>query len=97
MQIRMGRHEASKHNPPGWSLDDGKGERSFDHPVVFDPPLPRKPSVAVWLSKIDASKSAQIRLAVEARDISETGFTLVYRTWGDSHVYGSGCQWIAAL
>jgi len=34
-------------------------------------------------------------VTVEAREIDRNGFTVMFRTWADSKVYGIWVQWVA--
>ena len=51
---------------------DGRGfARAY-----FEPPV-----VSIALTMWDLAKDANARMHVEAKDISETGFSIVFRTW----------------
>lgn len=82
-------------NAPGYTLDQGTGDRSITIAVTFDKPFPQKPEVLLSTGSIDASKDGNIRYDVTATDISPRGFTIIARTWSDSKVYMIGGSWIA--
>lgn len=78
-----------------WTLNDGSGERQSRYKVKFLTALPKAPTVAIWLNRIDASLFPTTRLDVRAENVTTDGFDVVFETWADSHVYGLGATWIA--
>lgn len=53
------------------------------------------PKVQVMLNHIDADQAINTRIAVDAKDITQSGFIIEVSTWADSKVYGIGVSWIA--
>jgi len=51
--------------------------------------------VQVNLSMFDMSNSANMRADVQAEDITEDGFAIVFRTWGDSKIARVRVAWQA--
>lgn len=61
--------------------------------VVFSRAYVEPPTVAVALTMWDLAKDTAARLHVEARDVSETGFCIVFRTWGDTKIARARAGW----
>jgi hypothetical protein len=79
----------------GWSLLTGTGERAIRLPVRFPQPFPRPPTVTVALSMFDIIDGSNIRLQVDAQDVTAEGFTAVIKTWADSQVFHTTLSWVA--
>lgn len=77
---------------PMWT---GEGDREVRHKVVFDTPFAAAPSVTVSLALIDMSRDAHIRADLRAETITQLGFEIVFRTWGDSRVARVRAAWQA--
>ena len=77
---------------PGWTLNTGSGNRSFDFAVQFPTSFTRPPTVVLGLINVDAGP---VRVGVEATSIAATGFTLHVYTWSDTVLSGVHVNWIA--
>lgn len=73
----------------------GNGAREIRQDVTFEEPFASAPMVHVNLSLWDFDKSANQRADIVAEDISHTGFSIVFRVWGDTHVARARAAWIA--
>lgn len=71
----------------------GEGARETVSQVVFSRAYVEPPTVAVALTMWDLAKDTAARLHVEARDVSETGFCIVFRTWGDTKIARASAGW----
>ncbi len=71
----------------------GSGPRQSRAEVVFAKPYARPPHVQVSMSMWDISNNTNIRADVQAEDITETGFTIVFRTWSDTQVARVRVAW----
>ena len=71
----------------------GEGSRETVSRVSFSRAYVEPPVVSVALTMWDLAKDANARLHVEAKDISETGFSIVFRTWGDTKVARACAGW----
>jgi hypothetical protein len=80
---------------PGWPLLTGTGERAMKVPVRFQQAFSRPPTVTVALSMFDIIQGTNIRLQVDAQEITAEGFTAVIKTWADSQVYYTILSWFA--
>jgi len=77
---------------PMWT---GTGPREKRFAVVFDEPFAQPPQVQVALSMWDIDHAQNQRMDISAEEITETGFDLVFRTWGDSRVARVRASWLA--
>ena len=73
----------------------GEGERSVRGAVRFDEPFLGPPTVKAWLTMWDTSNAANARLDVRADAVTAEGFTLEFRTWGDSRIARVRVGWLA--
>ena len=75
-----------------WS---GSGTRQRKKTIVFSELFEAAPSVHVSMSLMDLDKDSNVRSDVLAKNISTTGFDLIFRTWGDTRVARVRLSWIA--
>lgn len=76
---------------PMWT---GTGPREVSSVVRFDTPFTNTPSVHVALNMWDCNSDTNQRMDLSAEDITEGGFSLVFRTWGDSRVARVRASWM---
>lgn len=77
---------------PMWS---GSGPRRARQAVIFPESYRAPPSVQVTLSMIDMDHSTNTRLDISAEEITERGFDIVFRTWGNTRVARIRASWTA--
>ncbi|MEM6477718.1 MAG: H-type lectin domain-containing protein [Pseudomonadota bacterium] len=77
---------------PMWSAT---GPRMSRLPVAFSEPFKTVPSVQVALSMWDMDSGPNGRMDIKAEAVTETGFEIVFRTWGDTRVARVRAAWIA--
>ena len=94
MTIQSGRFTANYHDAK-WQLLTGKGDRPFERRIDFPKSFKEPPIVAVSLVGLDVDKGANLRVSVEAHETDRNGFTIYFKTWSDTKVYGLSAQWIA--
>lgn len=75
-----------------WS---GSGPRQFRLAVRFSDRYLRPPSVMAHLSMWDMAHGTNARADVQAEDVTETGFAILFRTWGDTRVARVRVGWMA--
>ncbi|MBY6113308.1 H-type lectin domain-containing protein [Mameliella alba] len=95
LQVVAGRGELFNHvdeNLPMWS---GIGDRSLTKEIVFDFPFFRMPMITIGLIGIDSAHDQNLRFILEAQRVSEGGFLIVFRTWGDTHIARASVSWQA--
>ena len=73
----------------------GDGARKTCAHVEFSESFRSTPVVQVNLSMLDMSNSANMRADVQAEDITEDGFAIVFSTWGDSKIARVRVAWQA--
>ncbi len=84
--------EDFEHDGPMWT---GDGPREQAKEVAFSDVFREVPVVQVTLSMWDTDSKTNQRMDISARDVTETGFTAVFKTWGDSRVARVRVDWIA--
>jgi hypothetical protein len=81
-----------EHNGQMWT---GEGARERRKEIRFRTAYRSPPAVHVSLSLLDMDSGPNIRSEVTAQDITQEGFQLVFRTWGDSRVARVRMSWMA--
>lgn len=79
----------------GGEMWTGRGQRERRRRVSFGETFRSVPTVQVSISMWDADTSTALRADVAAETVTEEGFDLVFRTWGDSRVARIRVGWIA--
>ena len=77
---------------PMWT---GTGARAHRTHIAFDERFISPPAVHVGLSMWDIDNGQNQRVDISAEEISEEGFTLVFKTWGDSRIARVRANWLA--
>lgn len=73
----------------------GEGARQTRAHVEFSESFRSVPLVQVNLSMFDISNLTNARADVQAEDVTEVGFSIVFRTWGDSKIARVRVAWQA--
>lgn len=73
----------------------GHGPRAARERIDFDDAFLSPPLVQVTISMWDIDQQSNQRADISAEDISATGFTLVFKTWGDTRVARVRADWLA--
>lgn len=73
----------------------GTGPRAHRTDISFDARFTAPPAVHVGLSMWDIDNAQNQRVDIAADQISETGFVLVFKTWGDSRIARVRASWMA--
>lgn len=81
-----------QHDGDMWT---GDGERAMAHAVTFSEPFLTAPAVQVGLSMWDSDHTANQRMDITAENVTPKGFSLTFRTWGDSRIARVRADWIA--
>ncbi|MDO5606568.1 MAG: H-type lectin domain-containing protein [Paracoccus sp. (in: a-proteobacteria)] len=79
----------------GGEMWTGSGRREYRRDLRFGRPFRALPAVHVGLGMWDISNAANLRADICAEDITREGFTLVFRTWGDTRVARIRADWLA--
>ncbi len=81
-----------ENNGKMWS---GSGTRQRKKTIVFSEPFETPPAVQVSMSLLDMDKDTNMRADTQAKNISTTGFDLIFRTWDDTRIARVRLSWIA--
>ncbi len=73
----------------------GRGQRERRRRVAFDEAFRSEPVVHVGLSMWDLDNGAPARVDIAAETVTEDGFDIVFRTWGDTRVARVRARWMA--
>ena len=79
----------------GGEMWTGQGSRERRHKLVFRTPFKAPPAVHVSLSMWDMDSATNVRADVGAENITDKGFDVVFRTWGDTRVARARIRWMA--
>lgn len=79
----------------GGEMWTGRGPRERRRRIRFSEAYRRAPTVQVSLSMWDVDNSVGTRMDVAAEIVTEDGFDLVFRTWGDSKVARVRAAWMS--
>ncbi len=79
----------------GGAMWTGAGPRETRHLVTFKEPFREPPMVHVSISLWDTDHRTNARGDLAAEVVSETGFHLVFKTWGDTRVARIRADWLA--
>ncbi len=73
----------------------GTGDRSLIHNVSFTADFVSPPSVQTSITLMDAASDQHLRYILNAENISENDFDIVFKTWLDSRFARVWVSWIA--
>jgi hypothetical protein len=79
----------------GGEMWTGDGSRQRHRDVRFSEPFLLPPSVHVSMSLWDMDSATNARADVAAEKITEKGFRVIFRTWGDTRVARVRVRWMA--
>lgn len=79
----------------GGAMWTGQGPRESRHIVSFKGVYAEVPAVMVSMSMWDTDGKTNARADISAENITEAGFHLVFRTWGDTRVARVRADWLA--
>lgn len=81
-----------QHNGEMWT---GQGDREFRKEISFSEPFAAPPKVQLNAAMWDFDHETNQRGDLLAEEITETGFVLVFKTWGDTRVARLRASWTA--
>ena len=73
----------------------GQGPRESRHVVTFKDSFAEPPAVMVGISMWDIDQKHNPRMDISADMVTEEGFVIVFRTWGDTRVARVRADWLA--
>ena len=77
---------------PMWT---GKGKRENRQKVSFKEPFREVPIVQVALVMWDSDHNTNQRMDLQSENVTNEGFDLVFRTWGDTKIARVRASWMA--
>lgn len=84
------------HVDEGLPMWTGDGERSLRTEVNFIRQFKDIPIVHINVIGMDSAQDRNLRYWINAVDIERTGFTIEFKTWGDTLIARLGISWLAA-
>ncbi len=79
----------------GGDMWTGSGPRMHRERIEFAEPFRQAPTVHVSLSMFDMDQKSNQRADLDHEGVDEKGFTVVFRTWGDTRVARVRASWLA--
>ena len=79
----------------GGDMWTGEGQRERRKQIAFSEAFKSPPSVQVSLSLWDVDAATVMRADIAADKVTEAGFDMVFRTWGDTRVARVRMAWSA--
>ncbi len=79
----------------GGEMWTGRGQRERRRRIKFSEEYKSPPTVQLSLSLWDVDATTTMRVDLEAETVTTTGFDMVFRTWGDTHVARVRIAWLA--
>ena len=73
----------------------GSGPRKVSRAVEFSEAYAAQPSVQVSLTMWDIGSDSNARVEIRAKNVTQTGFDLVFGTWSDTRVARVSASWLA--
>lgn len=95
MAIDQGSVMLFSHHESGGEMWTGTGPRALRSRVTFGAEFLHPPVVHVSMGLIDVETSANLRTDIAAEGVDREGFSIVFRTWGDSRVARIRADWLA--
>lgn len=79
----------------GGDMWTGRGQRERRRRISFSEPFGSAPTVQLSISLWDMDAGTVLRADIGAETITEKGFDIVFRTWGDTRVARIRVAWTA--
>ena len=79
----------------GGAMWTGEGPREHRQAIRFEHPFQAVPAVHIGLTMWDIEQGENQRVDIRAEEITGTGFTIVFATWGKTHSARIRADWLA--
>lgn len=79
----------------GGQMWAGRGQREVRHTIRFDEAFADLPVVSLSISMWDMDRDSNARGDLSAENVTEAGFELVFKTWGDTRIARLRTEWLA--
>jgi len=80
---------------PGYTLNNGEGDRFVQLEVRFTKTFNSKPEVIFSVEQLDCSIDGNIRYSIESSLVTRESFLLKIKTWQDTRIFAIRGKWIA--
>ena len=77
---------------PMWA---GEGDREVVVDILFQTPFLKTPAILLNVVGIDSAHDQNLRYVVNATNITSKGFSIQFKTWGDTHIARASVSWQA--
>lgn len=95
LQVVSSSDELFNHVDAGLPMWVGEGDRTIEADIVFDRAFKQPPNVTLGLTGVDAAHDQNLRIALQTTNIKTSGFTIQFKTWGDTHIARASVSWQA--
>lgn len=95
VQVISASDELFNHVDTGGPLWTEEGDREVRLAMVFAAPFTEVPSITLGATGIDAAHDQNLRFDVRAIEVTPKGFTVQFKTWGDTHIARASVSWQA--
>lgn len=79
----------------GGAMWTGSGQRTHRHDVRFEQPFRDVPVIHIGLSMWDIERGENQRVDLRSENVRRTGFSIVFTTWGNTHIARVRADWLA--
>lgn len=80
------------HNGAMWT---GSGPREVRQTERFKEAFLQPPAIKLGISMWDIDHGTNSRVDIQAENVTETGFDIVFRTWADTRIARIRAEWLA--
>lgn len=95
LQIISASDELFNHVDAGLPMWAGDGDREVRLDVAFANAFAEPPGITLGLTGIDAAHDQNLRFWLDAVDVTAKGFTIMFKTWDDTHIARASVAWQA--
>ncbi len=93
--IAQGNTDLFEEYTEGGDMWTGDGTRVRRTHVTFEQPFADAPAVHCSLSLFDIDYSTNMRSDISVDNITESGFDIVFSTWGNTRIARARANWLA--
>ena len=87
--------ELFNHVDEGLPMWASEGDRAVTATIQFCHAFNFAPAITLGITGLDSSHDQNLRFRLNAIDVTATGFTIKFSTWGDTHIARASVSWQA--
>ena len=87
--------ELFNHVDDGLPMWASEGDRAVTANIQFSHAFRSPPAVTLGITGLDSSHDQNLRFWLNAINVTATGFTIKFSTWGDTHIARASVSWQA--